>query len=261
MTILLSKNFPTLGEWKRAVAASASSDDVVTYPGFDKDVYPGNSDMLTWWNDSPFFFTGFYLGKTTYHTDDSWMSARATLTSQGWGFCVIYVGQQLGGTLTSTQGTDDAIDAYNLAVKADFPAGTIIFLDIETGGTLSDDFLTYILYWVYGIQGTFHYNPGIYCNSSSASQIAGYEGLGDIVSFWCVNVNCDPSPGCTVPSTNLEPSSCGYSDSLVWQYAQSPKPAGISCGGYTDGECERTYGGVSIDVDLDTSTSYNPSNG
>ena len=249
------------GERKRASIAAPSASLATTWPGMDLTSYPGDAVMQSWWNNSPFYFTGFYLAPAPDHTDTSWMTKRSTLASQGWGFGILYVGRQEGwSNLTFAQGETDAENGVSLAQSAGFPEHAILFLDIESGGTLPTNLLDYINGWATGLSLDGRYEAGVYCNSSSAAQIEAYVSPAPL-TFWCVNVNCSPSPGCTVPSGDLEPSSSGYAAALIWQYAQSPEPLGVTCSGYTAGNCQKTYGGNSLNVDLDTSTSYNPSQG
>ncbi len=77
---------------KKALLANPTSGAV--YYGIDLSPYPGDQVMQAWWNDSPFCYTGFYLGPTAYHSDTSFMSKRQTLVNQGWGLLPIYVGRQ-----------------------------------------------------------------------------------------------------------------------------------------------------------------------
>lgn len=241
---------------KKADPASADP-----YLGFDISGYPGDAAMSAWWANSPLFFTGFYLAPAPNHSDTSWMSKRSYLAGLGWGFAVVYVGRQAGqSNLTYAQGQADADNAATLAGNAGFPSLATIFLDIETGGTLPNNLISYIQGWVAEIDGVSAYWAGVYCSYTSAAQIKTALGS-DHITFWCWHVDCPPSPGCTLPSTPPSPSSCGYSGASVWQYAQSPEPGGISCSGYSGGQCSKTYGGYTLHVDLDTASSTNPSNG
>jgi Domain of unknown function (DUF1906) len=252
--------YSTWADWKESVLGSEvpATSGVM---GFDYVDYPGDTVMTSWWTNSPFFYVGFYLGPAPYHTDASFMTKRTTLKNLGWGFLITYVGQQAASKkLNYSQGQADATNAQQLAQSAGFPRNAIIFLDIETGGTLSSDFITYIKSWTSGIYINDYYEAGVYCNTSSATQIAAAVSPTP-VTFWCVNVNCGPSPGCSIPSSPPAPSACGYSPAAAWQYAQSPEPVGTGCSNYTGGTCPQTFGGHLLDIDLDTATSLNPSQG
>jgi glycoside hydrolase-like protein len=63
---------------------------------------------------SPYRWVGYYLAAPC-HRDASWMGKRATLNSMGWGFAVIYVGQQ---TFEGIPFKDAPFDR-SLAVRAD----------------------------------------------------------------------------------------------------------------------------------------------
>ncbi len=235
--------------------------------GFDISAYPGDSPMQAFWTGTPFWFTGFYLGPAPRHPDTSWMEKRTVLKNMGWGFIIIYVGRQSadGQALSYAQGQRDALDAVNLAQQAGFPRGATIFLDVEGGGTLTPQFISYIKGWVEEMDSVASiYWPGVYCSFfQTANQINSAVG-NNVITFWCVNVNCPPSPGCELPTPAPKPANCGVSYAQAWQFAESPKPVGVNGPGYSSGspsQCAQTFGGVTLDVDLDVATSANPSDG
>lgn len=230
------------------------------YLGFDVSSYPGDTLMQSWWVSSPLWYVGFYLAPAPNHSNTSWMAKRSYLANMGWGFLPTYVGRQVGGSgLTNAQGQSDANNAASLATQAGFPSGTTLFLDVETGSTLPANMISYIQGWVSKIDSGTLFWAGVYCSySQSAAQIKAALGTWS-VKIWCWNVNCSPSPGCTLPSSAPSPSSCGYSGAVVWQYAQSPKPSGISCSGYTGSQCTQSFGGHSLSIDLNTANAANPS--
>jgi hypothetical protein len=252
---MMLADFPKKGEFSPTVTRF--------YYGFDISTYPGDSQMSTWWTSSPFYWVGFYLAPAPHHSNTSWMSKRSTLKNQGWGLAPIYVGRQAGdgSKLTTAQGITDAQNASSLASQAGFPSNAFVFLDIEQGGTLSTAFMNYIKGWINELFNNTPFNVGVYCNAyQTAAQIrAAVPTIG--VQFWCVNVNCPPSQGCVGVGTPPDPHGCGVTYSGDWQFAQSPKPGGINCPGYTGGNCSQTFGGVTLLVDLDTSYFANPSFG
>ena len=125
--------------------------------------------MQAWWNNSPFYYTGFYLGPAPYHPDTSFMDERQVLVDQGWGLLPIYVGRQ-ADSWNLDQGIEDGDDAVNLAASAGFPRNTVIFLDIETWSPLSYSYLSYVTDWVSEVESK-GYIAGIYCYVDNASQI------------------------------------------------------------------------------------------
>jgi hypothetical protein len=259
---LLDGIYENWGAKKAALKEATDPSATSSFSGFDYVTYMGNTEMTAWWNDSPFFYSGFYLAPAPNHTDTSYMTKRSYMASLGWGFLITYVGLQEGQSgLTFAGGEAAAVNATSLAKTAGFPKNAIIFLDIETGGTLTTSMLNYINGWATALFLDEYYECGVYCNKSSVVQVASFISPNP-ASFWCVNVNCTPSPGCTVPAPGaLPPSGCGYGPALAWQFAESPEPAGTGCGNYVGGQCPQTYGGYKFNVDLDTSTAINPSNG
>lgn len=64
------------------------------HPGFDISLYPGDATMAAWAHGgSPYEWVGYYL-PAPCHRDVTWSGTRARLAALGWGFTVIYVGQQ-----------------------------------------------------------------------------------------------------------------------------------------------------------------------
>lgn len=217
------------------------------YNGFDLGVYPGDSEMQAFWTNTPFNFTGFYLGPAPNHSDTSWMSKKNYLQNVGYGLAVLYVGLQAGDSnLTYSQGQLHGADAATLAEKAGFTlTNTVIFLDVEQGGQLQPDFLSYIEGWIDHIAANTIYMPGIYCSYfQTADQIrnTGPNAMNDCV-YWVYNINLSPSPGCDA-SASLDPTTSEVSFAFLWQYAQN---------------CSQTYNGVTLNVDLDVAGSANPS--
>ncbi len=208
-----------------------------SFYGMDLATYPGDDVMQTWWNDSPFYYTGFYLGPAPDHPDASYMDKRQVLVSLGWGLLPVYVGRQASNRYLSAQaGAGDADDAAGLAASAGFPGNTAIFLDVETSHPLTARYLSYISAWVNEIQNQ-GYTAGIYCNTCNASQIN--NALSGNVEFWVAHYT-----GYNLPSCIPSPADSGASFASTWQFA---------------GDSYLTYGGISLDIDFNTSTYTDPS--
>lgn len=224
---------------------------MTTYKGFDIDGYPGDTAMKDFYDNTPFSFTGFYLAPAPNHTNTSWMNTRSYLAGLGYGFLITYVGLQQGDTgLSSTQGQKDAANAATLANDAGFTVeNTVIYLDVESGGTLATDFLDYIDGWINYIVSSTIYMPGIYCSyDETADQIKNSNAnAGNLtnIRYWVFNINTPPSPGCTTNTTD-SPTDSGVSFATSWQYVQS---------------CQQTWNGTTLIVDLDLSNFANPSAG
>lgn len=132
--------------------------------GFDQSIYPGDSAMAWMKANAGMRVTGFYLAPAPYHGDTSWMAQRADLAGQGWGFLPVYVGLQAGNSsLGGARGTTDGANAAALMAQAGFPAGSVVFLDIETGGPIDPAFEAYIDAWMQAAPGG-GFTAGLYCS-------------------------------------------------------------------------------------------------
>ncbi len=214
---------------------SSTSGNSAAFYGMDLAAYPGDDVMQAWWDDSPFYYTGFYLGPAPYHPDTSFMDQRQVLVDQGWGLLPIYVGRQ-ADSLSLDQGVEDGDDAVNLAASAGFPRNTVIFLDVETSQPLTNSFLSYVTDWVSEVENQ-GYIAGIYCYIDNASQIS--NALPDNVQFWVAYYT-----GSDLPPSIPSPVDSGVSFASAWQFV------GDTC---------LTYGGCTLDVDFNTSTYTDPS--
>jgi hypothetical protein len=75
-------------------AGVAGPPAAASRPGFDTSIYPGDAAMRAWRAPgSPYAWVGYYL-PAPCHRDASWTGRRAALAADGWGFAVLYVGQQ-----------------------------------------------------------------------------------------------------------------------------------------------------------------------
>src|ERR1051325_3457852 len=125
------------------------------YVGFDTHTYPGTVTMKTWKNTpgAPYSWVGYYL-PSPCHADKSWTGKRDTLLAMGWGLAVVYVGQQTWGKtprnistaqrdairrksdcstdlISGEEGRAEADEAVARASAEGFPAGAVVFLDLE----------------------------------------------------------------------------------------------------------------------------------
>lgn len=220
---------------------------MANYWGIDISLYPGDSAMQSWKNNSSYVYTGFYLAPTPYHPDTGWMTKRATLMNQVWVFLPIYLGRQADSSnLTAAQGTADAQNAISLANSAGFNNSTFntyIYLDIEQGGTLSSKYITYITAWVTAINNSAHYWPGIYCSySSTAQQIYNaISGISSATRYWIYNVNYSGTPG---SGSAPNPTGCGVNFATTWQLKQN---------------ISQTHGGTTLTIDANSSIYQDPS--
>lgn len=161
-------------------------------PGFDTRDYPGVAVMERWRAESPYRWVGYYLPAPCY-TGTTWTGQRSTLRAQGWGFAVIYVGEQdwaaMGNApsardsaavqnprctrtnLNAEQGTANGAAAAAAAAVDGFPANTIIFLDVERVERISPDLAAYVRAWVAVLLRDGRYVPGLYAHDRNAADL------------------------------------------------------------------------------------------
>jgi hypothetical protein len=254
--------------------ASPQSSQQKYFLGFDRNDYPGDDAMKFMRKD--FSFTSYWLGNPPQTKSNSWSGKREFLRSLGYGFLPLFNGPT-SGELRDEQYTlkrvaNDVAATVAAAKREGFPAGTIIFLDIEEGGRLPSTYKTYLNLWISGLAEA-GFRGGVYC---SAIPIDEGEGLRLITAdfirdqikpaelvYWVYNDSCPPSPGCTTPLDIPPPSRGGISYAQVWQFVRSPrdKETARHCHGYAkDGNCYAAFDTAhKFNLDLNVATSADPS--
>lgn len=222
--------------------------------GFDCGSYPGDAAITAWAADGPYAFVGYYLDAPCHTTKSftSWSGKFPLIKSLGLGLAVVYVGLQQQGCgsakLSRARGVTDGRDTIAKCTAEGFPAGMIVFLDIESfDGALSAPMQAYLSGWIGALLDSGLARPGIYCPAGKASAILAaakleYAGHGvpdDAPAFWIVKVQATFDP----PTSS--PVDCGVSFANIWQ-------------GRLDIEGE-THGGVAIDIDQNVADSADPS--
>ncbi|MGB9028872.1 MAG: glycoside hydrolase domain-containing protein, partial [Acidobacteriaceae bacterium] len=149
----------------------------------------------------------------------------------GFGFLVLFNGRldaQLKGQDAAGLGRTDATAAVAAAKQEGFPAGAVIFLDEEEGGSLLAEQADYIGAWI-AVVGHSGYKVGVYCSviavpsgAKMMSTAQDIEGRFPEAKLWVWDDRCPPAPGCAVPK-RLDLAKSGLGNALVWQYAQSPQ--------------------------------------
>lgn len=196
----------------------------MAYAGFDSLSYPGDTLMAWLKENTNLSFVGFYLAPAPSRPTSGWMGKRATLAAQGWGFAPVYVGQQESGqpgahTLTAAQGTTDGNDAVQLMQTAGFPNRSVVYLDIEQGGTASSATIAYMSAWVDAVKASNTYVPGVYCSHTTASSILSAQ---PGTRLWCWNLQgAVPGPNYPPDFPANPPAGCGVPSATVWQWAQN----------------------------------------
>ncbi len=198
------------------------------HAGMDTSVYPGDELMAHFRTTTNLEWTGFYLGPAPSHKDEGWMNRRSVLRAQGWGLAPIYVGQQLNGPgshdVRGPRGLTDGDDAVALARKAEFPEGSVLYLDIETGGPLPDEMKAYLKSWCTRVEAG-NFVPGAYLSHTSVDSALSV--VPDLV-VWIFKVRFANSGIDIDPPFRAEPvSESRVPHASVWQWAQNckiPKP-------------------------------------
>src|SRR5580704_4222141 len=130
--------------------SSASSTAQTSYLGFDRNTYPGDTNLKTL--HEIFSYTGYWLNNPPGEKTNTGTGHRAAVESAGFGFLVLFNGRlyaELKSVTYATKlGKSDAQAAVAAAHREGFPAHTIIFLDQEQGGRMLPEQKAYIYAWV-----------------------------------------------------------------------------------------------------------------
>jgi hypothetical protein len=270
---LLGSSVPISIQVTRSAAALSG-----TYLGFDRNRYPGDTALRLL--RQTFSFSGYWLNAPPKETSNSWEGKREVLTSNGFGFLVLFNGR-LYRELKSpsdprTLGKSDATVAVGAAKKEGFPAGTVIFLDQEEGGRMLPEQRVYVYAWIDDVNAS-GYRAGVYCSGIPANETGGATIItaNDLrdnaerrkIIFLVYNDSCPPSPGCAFPRDPPSPRQSGIPFAAIWQFAQSPRRLEItaSCpSNYrADGNCYAPLlqSADALNIDLDSANSPDPSAG
>jgi hypothetical protein len=210
---------------------------------------------------------GYYL-PASCHRDSSFVGKRGVVAGAGLGVAVLYVGQQTWDgvplrdgeatvaaasdgsartamlramasavtcsrtLLSAAQGTTEADDAIARTVAEGFPAGTVIFLDLEPM-TITTAMRDYYRAWVARIVADGRYRPGIYAHVSNADAIHADVGA---LPFWIARTSGF--------ALSRPPTDVGLAFATAWQGAL---------------DVSRTWGGVTLRVDESVADRKSPS--
>jgi hypothetical protein len=251
-----------------------------SYVGFDSNDYPGDAALPALRRH--FSFAGYWLTNPPGANQNSWQGKRDALVRNDFGFLVLANGRleaEIGkakrsGTPPAALGEKDAADAVAAARHEHFPPRTILFLDQEEGGRLTDDQSAYLLAWTEAAAQS-GYLPGVYASGQAVSDGPGktITTVQDIreqvvvqhlheIAFWVYQDACPPANGCSLQPPPL--SASGTPDIAAWQYAQSPRRKAITKA------CSKTYAAdgncnpsevPGLQLDLSAAGSADPSHG
>ncbi|HTD82873.1 MAG TPA: glycoside hydrolase domain-containing protein [Gemmatimonadaceae bacterium] len=146
--------------------------------------------------------------------------------------------------LTTEQGTTDAIEAVTRTAGEGFPAGTVIYLDIEHMDAIPASMHAYYRAWVQQVLADGRFRPGIYVHKANAAAIYGgvQQAYADMhvngtAVFWITT-----STGFSV---DRNPQDVGFPWASIWQ------------GMY---DVTQTWNGAAINIDVDVAAMRSPSN-
>lgn len=235
-------------------------------PGFDTRDYPGDAAMRTWRTASPYRWVGYYLPAPCY-TGTTWAGRREALREMGWGFAVLFVGEQdwrairpaAGDTvgvaaesprcssahLTAERAADHARAASAAAVADGFPEGTVLFLNVERVESVSSELAAYVRSWFATLLDERRYVPGLYAHDNNAPELYAIlaeefarRGRAERPRLWVAR-----SSGFDL---HRAPAESGWFVASVWQ------------GRFDTPE---TWGGVTLRIDANVADSADPSRG
>jgi hypothetical protein len=249
----------------------------LAYLGFDANTYPGDAALPRL--KQTFAFSGYWLNPPPGTKENTWTGKREILRRNGFGFLVLFNGRterQLKPPNDPAKlGQVDAEVAVESAGGEGFPDHTVIFLDQEEGGRMTEVQMTYISNWIARVMAG-HFYAGIYCSGIPFKERGGESVVTaddiraranvPLLFFFVYNDGCPPSPGCVYAKTAPLPSLSGVKYASVWQFAQSPRrrEATRACSATynADGNCypPNRAGTGSVLLDLDSATSPDPSN-
>ena len=247
-----------------------------TYIGFDRNRYPGDPAIKLL--RQTFSFSGYWLNAPPNETSNTWEGKREVLTSNGFGFLLLFNGRlyrELKAPADpTTLGKNDAAVAVRAAKKEGFLIGAVIFLDQEEGGRMLSEQRAYVYVWIDAVNAS-GYRARVYCSGIQASEEGGTTIItaNDLrdnadrrkIVFFIYNDSCPPSPGCAFPSNPPSPQQSGVPFAAIWQFAQSPRRREItaSCPSnyHADGNCYAPQSTDGVNIDLDSADSPDPSSG
>ena len=256
-------------------SSSAQESASATFLGFDRNDYPGDANLTLL--RRTFSFTGYWLNNPPGGRTNTWTGKRPKLASTGFGFLVLYNGRLYKELKRNPAelGRSDGQAAIAAAKREGFPAGTIIFLDIEEGGRMLPEQKAYIYAWVDTVNAA-GFRAGVYCSGIPAKEgkatvVTAYDirqnAAGRRIAYFVTNDVCPPSPGCALPANAPNPAGSGIDFAEVWQFAQSPKRKDFAAkcpANYNpDGNCYPLGVDPSqkLHVDVEAATAPDPSHG
>jgi hypothetical protein len=264
LAIALGACAPKLGRTPPIVFGPMSRSSTPGIPGFDTRGYPGDAAMKTWKEASPYRWAGYYLPAPCF-TNTSWTGKRAALAGLGWGFAVLFIGEQDWNAappgardsasaatqsvhcttmnLTPQNGAAHALAADSAMSSEGFPNGSVIFLDVEPVQGVSPALAGYVRTWVATLLDSGHFVPGLYVHEKNASELYA------LVNFEFNRRQRRDAPQLWVAKAAgfniiFAPLQSGVNGATIWQGVFNKR---------------ETWGGVTLTVDIDVANSASPS--
>lgn len=234
-------------------------------PGFDTRTYPGDGVMQQWFGSSPYRWVGYYL-PAPCHPRSTWTGRRQALDAMGWGFAVIYIGEQdwsavtnpprgpgdtadgaaprcTHANLTAEQGTADGADAAASVAEEGFAPGTTVYLNVERVDTVSAALEAYVRAWVAAVHAAGTARPGLYVHRDNAKRLAAAasaelaaRGAAGDVPLWVA------APGRF--RLDARPADSGVAEADIWQGSFNVR---------------ETWGGATLTIDANIARTASPS--
>src|SRR5947209_8067540 len=117
--------------WLCAIMLLAGSSGFGQHVGFDKNEYPGDASLPAL--RKTFDWTGYWLSNPPGTTANTWTGKRTILQKNRFGFALLFLARMQAelSDEAAVKGRQDATNAAATARAEGFPAGSVIFLDIE----------------------------------------------------------------------------------------------------------------------------------
>jgi hypothetical protein len=247
---------------------SSPNSSVSVAEGFDMACAASEPNMLTWWQYSPYYDTGVYLGgsnvscKTNTYLNSTWVSL---VSGTGWGIMPIWVGLQAPCIANSTkfwtipesdpmhtpyqEGENDAIAAASMASSLGMDPSTIYF-DMEyynpssTDKACSPSVISFLQGWATQLHA-YGYGAGLY---GSLGDWWTSKGASDFIQLSTIidDVWISQAPGSdSVLNLGQLPNTYWANNQRIHQY--EIEPAGETWGGLKFGGAPNT--GIDRDVE------------
>jgi hypothetical protein len=243
--------------------------------GFDTCAAPSTSAMQTWWNSSPYYQIGIYIGGSNRscsqsNLTSSWVTAVNNSVNMTWGLIPIWVGPQMpnpacqtlhtysGGYISTntttaySQGENEAFSAYTALTNLGMDVNsTPVVYDLEgnnnsSSSTCTDAAQSFVNGWDFGLSQAPAQKSGVY-GSAASSYFPSYPSLANPPKFiWFAEQN---STGASTKKSN-------YIPTTSWALSQRHKQYDLNdgtCSGCDNDPADDSFGGVTMNIDVDCS--------